>query len=167
MNLTESLKLLGNCGYTIKKPELNEMSRASDRVLGRDTAENLLYMLADWKKQYDRTGKNATLGQFAKFVQDNGISWDLISGLGLPGLPSTEPPTRASRRINLDAIIATLEDQLGQDVSDVRNRVDLGKDDYDRLIDTFWDYYEKNRFNAYARPRHGAEREGAGCCSRA
>ena len=46
MNLSESLKLLGNCGYTIKKAKLNEMSRASDRVLGHDTAENLLYMLA-------------------------------------------------------------------------------------------------------------------------
>lgn len=145
MNLSESLKLLGNCGYTIKKAKLNEMSRASDRVLGHDTAENLLYMLADWKKQYDRTGKRATLGQFVKFTTENGISWDLVSGLGLPGLPRTEPPTRSSKALNLEAMISVLEDQLGQDVSDVRNRVDLGKDDYDKLIDTFWDYYEKNR----------------------
>lgn len=145
MNLSESLKLLGNCGYTIKRAKLNEMSRASDRVLGHDTAENLLYMLADWKKQYDRTGKRATLGQFVKFTTENGISWDLVSGLGLPGLPSTEPPTRSTKPLNLEAMISVLEDQLGQDVSDVRNRVDLGKDDYDKLIDTFWDYYEKNR----------------------
>ncbi len=145
MNLNESLKLLGNCGYTIKRVKLNEMSRASDRVLGHDTAENLLYMLADWKKQYDRTGKRATLGQFVKFTTENGISWDLVSGLGLPGLPRTEPPTRSSKALNLEAMISVLEDELGQDVSDVRNRVDLGKDDYDRLIDTFWDYYEKNR----------------------
>ena len=145
MNLSESLKLLGNCGYTIKKAKLNEMSRASDRVLGHDTAENLLYMLADWKKQYDRTGKRATLGQFVKFTTENGISWDLVSGLGLPGLPRTEPPTRSSKALNLEAMISVLEDQLGQDVSEVRNRVDLGKDDYDKLIDTFWDYYEKNR----------------------
>lgn len=145
MNLSESLKLLGNCGYTIKRAKLNEMSRASDRVLGHDTAENLLYMLADWKKQYDRTGKRATLGQFVKFTTENGISWDLVSGLELPGLPRTEPPTRSTKPLNLEAMISVLEDQLGQDVSDVRNRVDLGKDDYDRLIDTFWDYYEKNR----------------------
>ncbi|MBR0371774.1 MAG: hypothetical protein IJH63_13830 [Methanobrevibacter sp.] len=145
MNLSESLKLLGNCGYTIKRAKLNEMSRASDRVLGHDTAENLLYMLADWKKQYDRTGKRATLGQFVKFTTENGISWDLVSGLGLPGLPRTEPPTRSSKTLNLEAMISVLEDELGQDVSDVRNRVDLGKDDYDKLIDTFWDYYEKNR----------------------
>lgn len=145
MNLRESLQLLGNCGYTIKSAKLNEMSRASDRVFGHDSAENLLYMLADWKKQYDRTGKNATLGQFAKFVQENGISWDLINGFNLPGLPRTEPPTRSSSRINLNAIIASLEEQLGQTVSDVHNSVDLEKDDYDRLIDTFWDYYEKNR----------------------
>ena len=145
MNLSETLKLLGNCGYTIKRAKLNEMSRASDRVLGHDTAENLLYMLADWKKQYDRTGKRATLGQFVKFTTENGISWDLVSGLGLPGLPRTEPPTRSSKTLNLEAMISVLEDELGQDVSDVRNRVDLGKDDYDKLIDTFWDYYEKNR----------------------
>lgn len=146
MNLRESLRLLGNCGYTVKKEEcLNEMSRASDRVLGRGSMENLLYMIADWKKQYDRTGKNATLGQFVKFVQDNGISWDLIAGLGLPGLPRTEPPTRSPKRIDIEAIIDSLQERLGQGVSDVRNRVDTGKDDYDRLIDTFWDYYEKNR----------------------
>jgi len=146
LKLKKALQFLAECGYTISKDtRIDEMSRASDRVLGHDSAENLLYMLADWKKQYDRTGKNATLGQFAKFVQDNGISWDLISGLSLPGLPRTEPPTRSSRRIDLEAIIASLQGQLGQDVSDVRNRVDRGKDDYDRLIDTFWDYYEKNR----------------------
>ena len=114
MNLRESLRLLGNCGYTVKKEEcLNEMSRASDRVLGRGSAENLLYMIADWKKQYDRTGKNATLGQFVKFVQDNGISWDLIARLGLPGLPRTEPPTRSPKRIDIEAIIDSLQERLG------------------------------------------------------
>lgn len=146
LKIKKALKLLSECGYSIKgNANLNEMSRASDRVLGHDSVENLLYMLADWKKQYDRTGKNATLGQFAKFIQENGISWDLIDGLELPGLPRTEPTTRSSKRIDLEAIIASLQEELGQDVSDVRNRVDLGKDDYDRLIDTFWDYYEKNR----------------------
>ena len=146
LKIKKALKLLAECGYSIKSnTSLNEMSRASDRVLGHDSAENLLYMLADWKKQYDRSGKSATLGQLVKFLQENGISWDLISSFSIPGFPRTEPATRSSKRIDLDLLISVLQDELGQEVSDVRNRVDLGKDDYDRLIDTFWDYYEKNR----------------------
>ena len=146
LKIKKALKLLAECGYSIKgDATLNEMSRASDRVLGHDSAENLLYMLADWKKQYDRTGKSATLGQLVKFLQENDISWDLINSFSIPGLPRTEPATRSSKRIDLDLIISVLQDQLELEVSDVRNRVNLGKDDYDRLIDTFWNYYEKNR----------------------
>lgn len=144
MNLSESLYLLGDCGYSIKMSErIDEMSRASDRVLGKESPENILYILSDWKKAYDRIGKRPTLGQLKKFLDDNEISWDALAALD-GNLPRTAPSASSAKRFNIGLCIFNIQQHIGTTADNVRSRVNAGKDEYDKLIDVYWDYYEKN-----------------------
>ena len=142
MDLQESLKFLGNCGYSLKKTRIDEMSRASDRTLGATSNANLLYKLADWKKGYDRSGKSPTLGALKKFLDDNSFTWDQVKNVDFD-LPDNAPATTARKTFDLAQLVRCLASENELDLDTVRSNVEQGKDEYDKLIDTFWDYYEK------------------------
>ena len=142
MRINNALQLLRECGYSIKKNRfLNEMSRASDRTLGAGSNENLLFMLSDWKKTYDRSGKKPTMGQLKKFLDENGYSWEQVASADSE-LPATISSSSA-RKFDLQYLLDCLEDTVGSTSTALHDRVNAGKDSYDKLIDTFWDYYEK------------------------
>lgn len=142
MDLQESLKFLGKCGYSVKKARIDEMSRASDRTLGVTSNANLLYKLADWEKDYDRSGKSPTLGALRKFLDDNGFTWDQVKNVD-SDLPDNAPATSARKTFDLARLVRCLASENELDLDTVRSNVEQGKDEYDKLIDTFWDYYEK------------------------
>jgi hypothetical protein len=139
MNLNEARDILGKCGYAVrKKQNLNEMSRASNRILGPESLENLLYMLTDWKKGYDRQGKKPTGMQIKKFVEENGFSWRAFCDV--TELPENIGSSRT--KYGFATFLPNIEARVGKTKEELDAKVNAGKDIYDNLIDLFWKYRE-------------------------
>lgn len=113
---------------------LNEMSRASDRTLGKKSLENLLYILSD----YTKNDENPTYNRLSKFIEEYGLDWDdAAKQLGIS--PSYK---NSKAKSNLKWLIANVANKNDIDLPTDRNAVESGKDTADGLIDLFWHYYE-------------------------
>ena len=118
---------------------LNEMSRASDRTFGKNSLNNILYILRDYTKKLAKDGKTQiTYNALRKFLEEYGLDWNQAAkSMGIPAAFGTSK----SRFDLLDFVkrIATKNNiSLDTDI----DTVDSNKDHYDELIDLFWDYYE-------------------------
>ena len=120
-----------------QKAILNEMSRASDRVLGTDSDDNLIWYVGNFIKRAEKSGKKPTISQLNKYLEAHGFDWERASRtLGLPS-----HVTQA--RLN----VAALKARFGGDITNVTDRTNAGKDEYDTLIDLFDEFYEKKSNN--------------------
>ena len=54
---------------------LTEMSRASDRVHGKNSLENLLFILRDFLKK----DGDPTYNRLSKFIEEYGLDWDTVA----------------------------------------------------------------------------------------
>ena len=113
---------------------LTEMSRASDRVLGKDSLENLLYILSDYVKK----DENPTYNRLSKFIEEYGLDWETVAKqLNIP------PSYKTSKaKSNLMWLITSIANKYDIDIINDRDVVDYRKDEADKLIDLFWKYYK-------------------------
>lgn len=120
---------------------LSEMSRASDRTLGKNSLENLLYILSDYLKK----DGDPTYNRLSKFVEEYGLDWDTVAKqLGI------SPSLKTSKsKAHLEYLIINVANKNNIDLDTDRLSVEEDKDEADHLIDTFWDYY---------RAKHEADR---------
>jgi acyl-CoA-binding protein len=120
-----------------QKAILNEMSRASDRTLGKDSDENLLWYVNNFISRAEKAGKKPTYSQLKKYLEAHDFTWDRVStSLGLPSFAS-------QARLN----IAALKARFGEKMTDVTNTTNANKDAYDELIDLFDLFYEAKSGN--------------------
>ena len=118
---------------------LSEMSRASDRTFGKDSINNILYILRDYTKKLAKDGKTSiTYNAMRKFLEDYGIDWNTAAAvLKIPAAWGT-----SKSRVDLVNFVKTTADKNDIDLDMDFNTTEMHKDHYDELIDTFWDYYE-------------------------
>ena len=112
---------------------LSEMSRASDRVYGKDSLENLLFILGDFLKK----DGDPTYNRLSKFVEEYGLDWDTVAKqLGI------SPSLKTSKaKAHLEYLIINVANKNDIDLYQVIDQVDRLKDEVDNNIDLFWDYY--------------------------
>ena len=113
---------------------LNEMSRASDRTLGKDSLNNLLHILADYMK----SNEDPTWNRLSTFIKEYGLDWN-TAAKQLDVSPTLE---HAKSKANLKYLIQNVAEKNGIDLGKVNTAVEKNKDEADILIDTFWKYYE-------------------------
>lgn len=120
---------------------LSEMSRASDRTLGKNSLENLLYILSDYLKK----DGDPTYNRLSKFVEEYGLDWDTVAKqLGI------SPSLKTSKsKAHLEYLIINVANKNNIDLDTDRLSVEEDKDEADHLIDWFWTYY---------RAKHEADR---------
>ena len=118
---------------------LNEMSRASDRTFGKNSLNNILYILRDYTKNLARDGKTQiTYNALRKFLEDYGLDWNQAAkSMGIRAAFGT-----SKSRIDLLDFVKRLATKNNIDLDVDINTVESQKDHYDELIDLFWDYYE-------------------------
>lgn len=120
-----------------QKAILNEMSRASDRTLGKDSDENLLWYVNNFISRAEKAGKKPTYSQLKKYLEAHDFTWDRVSTtLGLPSFAS-------QARLN----VAALKTRFGAQMSNVTDVTNANKDEYDELIDLFDLFYEAKSGN--------------------
>ena len=113
---------------------LTEMSRASDRTHGKNSLENLLYILTDFLKK----DPNPTYNRLSKFIEEYGLDWETVAKQ-----LSIQPSMKTSKAsAHLQYLIKNAADKNDIDLSTNRAAVENEKDDADELIDLFWEYYE-------------------------
>ena len=61
-----------------QKAILNEMSRASDRTLGKDSDENLLWYVNNFITRAEKAGKKPTYSQLKKYLEAHDFTWDRV-----------------------------------------------------------------------------------------
>lgn len=120
---------------------LTEMSRASDRTLGKKSLENLLFILTDFLKK----DGDPTYNRLSKFIEEYGLDWDTVAKqLGIsPSLKTSK------KKAQLEYLIINVANKNNIDLDTDRLSVEEDKDEADHLIDLFWDYY---------RAKHEADR---------
>ena len=120
---------------------LSEMSRASDRTLGKNSVENLLYILSDYLKK----DGDPTYNRLSKFVEEYGLDWDTVAKqLGI------SPSLKTSKsKAHLEYLIINVANKNNIDLDTDRLSVEDNMDEADNLIDWFWTYY---------RAKHEADR---------
>lgn len=120
---------------------LTEMSRASDRTLGKNSLENLLYILSDYLKK----DGDPTYNRLSKFVEEYGLDWDTVAKqLGI------SPSLKTSKsKAHLEYLIINVANKNNIDLDTDRLSVEDNMDEADNLIDWFWTYY---------RAKHEADR---------
>ena len=113
---------------------LNEMSRASDRAHGKNSVENLLYILSD----YIKNDPDPTYNRLSTFIENYGLDWNTAAKqLGI------SPNMKTSKtKANLKYRILNVANKNDIDLTQNKAIVDQQKDEVDQLIDLFWDYYE-------------------------
>lgn len=114
---------------------INEMSRASDRALGRETVANVLYILQDFANK--NNGK-VTPNQVYKFIERY-YGDDAEKILNMLNMKHWKG---SSGRINLNWNINNWAKKYNIDLDDNHAYVEENKDKYDDMIDTFWAYYK-------------------------
>lgn len=121
---------------------LTEMSRASDRTLGKKSLENLLFILTDFLKK----DRDPTYNRLSKFIEEYGLDWDTVAKqLGIsPSLKTSK------KKAQLEYLIINVANKNNIDLDTDRLSVEEDKDEADHNIDLFWNYY---------RAKHEAERE--------
>lgn len=121
---------------------LTEMSRASDRTLGKKSLENLLFILTDFLKK----DGDPTYNRLSKFIEEYGLDWDTVAKqLGIsPSLKTSK------KKAQLEYLIINVANKNNIDLDTDRLSVEEDKDEADHNIDLFWNYY---------RAKHEAERE--------
>ena len=121
---------------------LTEMSRASDRTLGKKSLENLLYILTDFLKK----DGDPTYNRLSKFIEEYGLDWDTVAKqLGIsPSLKTSK------KKAQLEYLIINVANKNNIDLDTDRLSVEEDKDEADHNIDLFWNYY---------RAKHEADRE--------
>lgn len=121
---------------------LTEMSRASDRTLGKKSLENLLYILTDFLKK----DGDPTYNRLSKFIEEYGLDWDTVAKqLGIsPSLKTSK------KKAQLEYLIINVANKNNIDLETDRLSVEEDKDEADHNIDLFWNYY---------RAKHEADRE--------
>ena len=106
-----------------QKAILNEMSRASDRTLGKDSDENLLWYVNNFISRAEKAGKKPTYSQLKKYLEAHDFTWDRVSTtLGLPSFAS-------QARLN----VAALKARFGAQMSNVTDVTNANKDKPGRL----------------------------------
>lgn len=121
---------------------LTEMSRASDRVHGKDSLENLLFILGDFLKK----DGDPTYNRLSKFIEEYGLDWDTVAKQ-----LNIDPSLKNSKKkAQLEYLIINVANKNDIDLYQVIDQVDRLKDEVDNNIDLFWDYY---------RAKHEANRE--------
>lgn len=118
---------------------LNEMSRASDRTFGKNSINNILYILRDYTKKLAREGKTQiTYNALRKFLESYGLDWNQAAkAMKIPPAFGT-----SKSRVDLLNFVKSVAKQNNIDLNADIASVDSKKDYYDELIDLFWDYYE-------------------------
>lgn len=113
---------------------LTEMSRASDRTLGKKSLENLLFILTDFLKK----DGDPTYNRLSKFIEEYGLDWDTVAKqLGIsPSLKTSK------KKAQLEYLIINVANKNNIDLDTDRLSVEEDKDEADHLIDLFWDYYK-------------------------
>ena len=121
---------------------LTEMSRASDRTLGKKSLENLLFILTDFLKK----DGDPTYNRLSKFIEEYGLDWDTVAKqLGIsPSLKTSK------KKAQLEYLIINVANKNNIDLDTDRLSVEEDKDEADHNIDLFWNYY---------RAKHEADRE--------
>lgn len=121
---------------------LTEMSRASDRTLGKKSLENLLFILTDFLKK----DGDPTYNRLSKFIEEYGLDWDTVAKqLGIsPSLKTSK------KKAQLEYLIINVANKNNIDLDTDRLSVEEDKDEADYNIDLFWNYY---------RAKHEADRE--------
>ena len=109
---------------------LNEMSRASDRTLGKNSLNNLLHILADYMK----SNEDPTWNRLSTFIKEYGLDWN-TAARQLDVSPTLE---HAKSKANLKYLIQNVAEKNGIDLGKVNTAVEKNKDEVDVLIDTFW-----------------------------
>ena len=121
---------------------LTEMSRASDRVHGKNSLENLLFILGDFLKK----DGDPTYNRLSKFIEEYGLDWDTVAKQ-----LNIDPSLKNSKKkAQLEYLIINVANKNDIDLYQVIDQVDRLKDEVDNNIDLFWDYY---------RAKHEANRE--------
>lgn len=116
---------------------LTEMSRASDRRLGKDSLENILYILRD----YAKSDPKPTWRRLANFTDEYGIDWNKVAAVF-----NVKPEMRDRQsKVDLALEIPYIAKQNKINLNTLSNAVNLHKDTADYLIDLFWDYFEAKR----------------------
>ena len=121
---------------------LTEMSRASDRTLGKKSLENLLYILTDFLKK----DGDPTYNRLSKFIEEYGLDWDTVAKQ-LNISPSLKT---SKKKAQLEYLIINVANKNNIDLDIDRLSVEEDKDEADHNIDLFWNYY---------RAKHEADRE--------
>lgn len=121
---------------------LTEMSRASDRTLGKNSLENLLYILTDFLKK----DGDPTYNRLSKFIEEYGLDWDTVAKQ-LNISPSLKT---SKKKAQLEYLIINVANKNNIDLDTDRLSVEEDKDEADNNIDLFWNYY---------RAKHEADRE--------
>jgi hypothetical protein len=121
---------------------LTEMSRASDRTLGKNSLENLLYILTDFLKK----DGDPTYNRLSKFIEEYGLDWDTVAKQ-LNISPSLKT---SKKKAQLEYLIINVANKNNIDLDTDRLSVEDNMDEADNLIDWFWTYY---------RAKHEADRE--------
>ena len=113
---------------------LTEMSRASDRVHGKNSLENLLFILGDYLKK----DKDPTYNRLSKFIEEYGLNWETVAKQ-----LNISPSLKTSKaKANLEYLIINTANKNDIDLYQVIDQVDRLKDEADNNIDLFWDYYK-------------------------
>ncbi len=114
---------------------INEMSRASDRTLGRESMANVLYVLQDFaNKNQGKVTPNQTYKFIERYYGD-----DAEKILNMLNIKYWKGSTG---RIDLNWNINNWAKKYNIDLDDNHAYVEENKDKYDDMIDTFWAYYK-------------------------
>lgn len=111
---------------------INE-SRASDKAFGATSGDNLVWYVYNFISAAKRAGKNATYLQLKKYLAEHGFTWEQYLEL------FDFPHYATSARINIPAY----ETKYGEEFERVARVANQHRDEYDELIDLFWEFHDK------------------------
>lgn len=113
---------------------INEMSRASDRTLGRDSIANALYILKDFAENNGKVTANQVYKFIERYYGDD--AENMLTKLGINFWKGS------TAKVDLKWKIEDIAKKNNIDLGDDWAYVEENKDKYDDMIDVFWAYYK-------------------------
>ena len=113
---------------------INEMSRASDRTLGRDSIANALYILKDFAENNGKVTANQVYKFIERYYGDD--AENILTKLGINFWKGS------TAKVDLKWKIEDIAKKNNINLGDDWAYVEENKDKYDDMIDVFWAYYK-------------------------
>lgn len=115
---------------------INE-SRASDKAFGLGSENNMIWYVNNFIKAAIKANKKPTYLQLKKYLDEHGYEWSKVANY------FRLPPVATSARFNTGYFINHFKDKFDE----VTRQADAHRDEYDELIDIFWDFHDKKSNN--------------------